>query len=119
MDCTGEETSKCGELSRIDCRDYVTGRREGINCWDKRLLTPWSFGPLQITLRGFSYPNIDATGLEHCYEVRRTMRHGIPNCQKDAVKDEVADDYVTALLSLQQSITTACVVVQLKTDAYE
>jgi hypothetical protein len=47
------------------------------------------------------------------------MGHGVPNGRKDAVKDEVADDYVTALLSLQQSITTACVVVQLKTDAYE
>jgi hypothetical protein len=32
-----------------------------------------------------------------------------PNGRKDAVKDKVADpDYVTALSSLQQSITTAC-----------
>ena len=47
------------------------------------------------------------------------MGHGVPN-RKDAVKDEVADpDYLTVLLSLQRSITTACVVVQLKTDAYE
>jgi hypothetical protein len=61
----------------------------------------------------------DATSLEHCWEVCRKMGHGVPNGRKDAVKDEVADDYVTALLSLQQSITTACVVVQLKTDAYE
>jgi hypothetical protein len=84
--------------------DYWSPGRQAKVADDTMLQSRKPFEPVQapaVNFAWFSYPNIDATDLDHSYKVRWTVGHGVvPNGRKKIAKFEVADpDSVTAALN--------------------